>query len=145
MCLITEQKTPLIAEKDMVVYKVMETNLCSFFQYFPYEIDKLFETEIKHNDETIWTACCSLDSDYLMQKYKVDCVRDLKGHPKLICLKYGFSSCKSIKVASEINHGYRGTIYRCIIPKGSEYYKDKVGFIISNKIIIKKIAQQKIK
>lgn len=140
MCLITEQKTPLIAEKDIVVYKVMESKLRSFFRYFQYEIDKLFETEIKENDENLWIACCSLDTDYLQKKYKVDCVRDLKGHPNLICLKYGFSSCKSIKVALIVNDACRGTIYKCIIPKGSEYYKDKVGFIISNKIIIKKLV-----
>ncbi len=142
MCLITEQKTPLIAEEDVIVYKVLETRLRSYFKYFQYTQNELFETQIREIEKgKTWVSTCSLDGDYLTAKYNVFRVGDLYNNPNLICLKYGFHSCISIEVAKKISGVF---IYECVIPKGSEYYKDEVGFLISNKIIIKELISNKL-
>ena len=138
MCLITEQKQPLIAEEDIIVYKAMESRLRSYFQRFQYTLNELFETKIKPiNSNYSWVCCCRIDRDYLYEKYNVHSIESLESNPDLICLEKGFSSCESQELAQKLlNTDYGGCVYECTIPKGSEYHKDGVGFIISNKIII---------
>ena len=141
MCLITEQKTPFIAKEDIKVYKLMESDLYSYFQYFKYEIGKLFETEIKESTNKAWNSCCELDKNYLIKKYKCK-FKELKFNTNLACFSEGFHSAKSLDVCKGILDEFDDEddcfFYEATIPKGAEYYRDGVGFIISNKLIINK-------
>lgn len=137
MCLITDQKNPMIAEEDIIVYKAMERGLRSFFRKYPYTLNDLFETKIQQVTNSVWNCCSMIDGEYLKKRYNVKRIRDLQGNPDLICLGEGFSSCDTLTLALKLG----GETYECTIPKGSEYYKDGVGYIVSNKIIINKLIQ----
>ena len=142
MCLITDNLEKQIATEDLIVYKLFKKNLYSFFMLFKYEIDVLYGTEIKKiHTNGFWSTCCDLDSNYLRDKYGYEWDKN----PKLICLSEGFHSGLNADVVKHIYlHSNNNKviplsceIYSCIIPKGAEYYTDAVGFVISNKIIIK--------
>ena len=135
MCLITDNLEKQIATEDLIVYKLFKKNLYSFFMLFKYEIDVLYGTEIKKiHTNGFWSTCCDLDSNYLRDKYGYEWDKN----PKLICLREGFHSAKNKTILINIYSNFtRLSVYKCIIPKGSEFYTDAVGFIISNKIIIK--------
>ena len=133
MCLVTTQKTALITEKNITVYKVMNKELSAIFKIFKYELNHLYETEIKESEE--WATLGILEKwldDYPDNSWR--------RHPDLICLGQGFHSIKKIRNARILkNYLHINTvIFKCVIPKGSEYYIDAEGFMISNKIIIKK-------
>lgn len=142
MCLITDKIEKQIATEDMIVFKGMSRNLISPFQGFEYTLDTLFETELveasrggKNNNG--WSCCCDLDYNYLIKNYGNIC----SNNPKLISIKRGFSSGLTKETIEEmLNPDWGDVIFECTIPKGSEYYTDSVGFVISNKIIINKLA-----
>ena len=139
MCLITEQKNPLIAKRKITVYKVLSLDYTPFFHLlhenkFKYNFNELYETEIKESDE--WTFSAVLDRNYIKKKFG-DC---WVLHKDLICLGQGFHSINTIRKIRIISANFfgRAVLCECTIPKGAEYYKDKVGNIISNKLIINK-------
>lgn len=137
MCWSTKKPAVLkMAEKDRSVFKVIkqiDERFSSYFKRFPYEIGKLYETKIGN--------------------HKVIC-----GH---LCIEEGFHSysnkCKWEPLYQVIDTVYRvvfgnlslaifdsSVIYKpvrvsCIIPKGSLYYENEYGEIVSNKIILKEI------
>jgi hypothetical protein len=133
MCLITDNKEKQFATEDMIVYKIFGLHLQSFFMYFQYELDILYETKITESSPENWYPCCKLDENYLKENYGPSAKIWIK-NPKLICLEEGFHSAKTIENLKFIGSNH---VYECIIPKGSEFYTDTVGFIISNKIIVK--------
>jgi len=140
MCLITNNKEKQIAVEDIVVYKLLKRDLISQIKYFQYKLGVLYETKIKEEDkseEIYWMACCKLDNDYLRQHYgnRADWILN----PNLICLSEGFHSAKNIEILKTIQKESIGELYKykCIIPKGAEFYTDAVGFLVSNKIFIK--------
>ncbi len=61
-----------------------------------------------------------------------------KNHKDLICLGQGFHSIDKLKNAKEVLIGCFNSsrIFKCTIPKGSEYFKNEVGFIVSSSIVI---------
>ena len=134
MCLITTQKTALIAEKNITVYKVICKDLSAIFQEFKYDINVLYETKIKASEQ--WDVL-GVHDEWLFDNYPDNSWRR---HPDLICLGEGFHSIKDKENAFILkNQLYLSVIvFKCVIPKGSEYYIDASGLIISNKIILKK-------
>ncbi len=54
----------------------------------------------------------------------------------LVSYAQGFHSALSKKRFKELAY-CNSSIYKCVIPKGSEYYENLSGLIVSNQIIIK--------
>ena len=140
MCLITDNKEKQIAVEDIVVYKLLKRDLISQIKYFQYKLGVLYETKIKKEDkyeEMYWIPYCKLTTDYLHEHYGNRANWIL--NPNLICLSEGFHSAKNIEILKTIQKESIGELYKykCIIPKGAEFYTDAVGFLVSNKIFIK--------
>lgn len=131
MCLITAQKKPKITLKDKVVYKILGYGLYTPYNHFKYELGVLYK--IKIEEEQKYKSCCFDDEDtaYLRKKYGFDYSFDID-NGKLKSFGPGFHSALNIK--RFISHA--GTIYKCIIPAGSEYYNGVTGLVVSNQIII---------
>jgi hypothetical protein len=132
MCLITTQKIALIANEDITVFKVLTENESAVYQLFTYEIGKVYTEKIEHSDE--WCCLGILDVEWLQSNYP----NGWKREPDLICLGQGFHSIDNLESAKKVlvegNEIHK--IYECTIPKGSEYYKDAVGFMISSSLVI---------
>lgn len=119
MCFIIE--TPKqIATEDIIVYKFMRKDLCSYIQDFSYKLNILYKTTfsykgLKYNLLYPWPRI-SRDEIYR-----------------------GFHSYATIKKCLWHKPGFRGIyVYECIIPKGSVYYRNECKQeIVSNQIIIK--------
>lgn len=130
MCLITKRTEPIILEEDLEVYKLLTKSLWSLF-YFPskgYILDELYITEIKESDD--W--CCFDNSDELILEKEFPNWKTATPQ-ELICIGQGFHSALK---PERIQDGYY-SIFKCIIPKGSEIYKEPSGLVVSNQIIIK--------
>jgi hypothetical protein len=153
MCLITKQKRPEILKEDLIVYK--ELNNCwdsttndyeikSCLTSFKYELGVLYQTEIKESeiprnfDTIAWNLnfkpMSQKDRDLLYEQYSrlSDSTSDVRFFQELGYKVYGagFHSFESKYRTNDIN-------YECVIPAGSEVYRDKSGLIVSNQIIIK--------
>lgn len=131
MCLITKQQNPKIANKDIVCYKYLDSNLKSPYTQFQYEFDKLYTTKIRKSNE--WTCFGNLDENFLDENYPHWSERK---YSILKCLGRGFHSSKTIK-RLQMEGIDTKKIYKCIIPKGSEYYEDFTQLFISDKLIVK--------
>lgn len=143
MCLITKQQKPFIAKRDMVVYKelswVNHEIARSIYEYFSYEIGKLYKTKIKALSYTDnWASYDDKDSQYL-DKYFDGWFTEKKVRVKnkLKCFGQGFHSVNKPSRFVDVDY----TIYECTIPKGSEYYREPTGCIVSNQIIINKMLE----
>ncbi len=121
----TSFKSPVrrIAEQDITCYKVIfvaENKVISYYQEYEYEFEKLYTTEISNVAENGYVFI-------IIQGF------------------HSYEHCP--KINSEGIESENGTVYkfynmdtidtvRCIIPKGSEYYINENGEIVSNAIII---------
>ena len=139
MCLITN-KQPQIATEDIVVYKELNHNLRSVFQYFQYELNKLYSTEIKESPSGTYSPFCQVDRNYLYNTYGgFEQLEDLIDSGALKIYQEGFHSISLgiLGVFLEAEERYENSIIvKCIIPKGATYIEDFVGFIVSNQIMI---------
>lgn len=135
MCLITTQREPKVATEDMVVYKALvkrdETTASSVYQSHKYTLGQLYTTEIGESDE--WCAADYADSNWLTTNYP-DWHKG-KRKEELICIGAGYHAGVQ---QERIEESFTEPIYECTIPKGSEYYLDATGLIVSNQIIINK-------
>ena len=135
MCLITTQQEPLIAQEDMIVYKMMNKNLQSIYMEFNYNLNELYQTDIREEDDRFYCF------DIIHRKYILENFPDWNSDflPKgLKCFSHGFHSVNS---QERIEHFY-GSVFECTIPKGSEYYTEPTGTIVSNQIIINKLIKE---
>lgn len=119
MCLITKQKEPLIAEEDIVVYKVFTSEDKSPYQEFDYTpyIGKLLTDTAP--EEVVY-------------------IKDFNGNCIETEVSSGFihSYTKLIK-AIPIANMYEGRkIRECIIPKGTRIFISEFGSQIASKSII---------
>lgn len=141
MCLITEQIEPFIAEEDIIVYKLIRKdfspaheprNIIFVKGYKPmtYEIGKLNETEIKTSESF------SVPTDEV-EKGLIDKYGDNFRSNKLL-ISYGQGFHSFINNIDSFDNRNRLNV-ECTVPKGSEYYLDGLGFMVSNKIIINKV------
>lgn len=138
MCFIVpRRRKPRIARRDIELIKIFKNSeeIKSYYEDYVYKLNTLYKTDIKEVNET-----CSfdgIDSLHLKEKYKKDPAYYLEFYK---WLGPGFHSItrercqrsfdKYMKKKNEYN------LHICIIPKGSEYYKED-GLFISNQIIIK--------
>ena len=129
MCLIININSRIrTAKEDIVVYKYFnkDSSLTTPYMNYVYKVNKLYVTTIVI-DKIKFTECIFFDEIVL-------CNYNINGYVKEI--SDGFHSVSELRRVNRYNHK---TIRRCIIPKGSKYYKDKTDLIVSNQIIIKEI------
>lgn len=134
MCLLTTWKNPRTANKNITVYKMMEKGkLNPPFNDFEYQLKKLYKTALKETDDT------SSFDDY-DDEARDDATRT-NAKRKIISIGPGFHSSLTIKrFQKDSSNKYHYDIYKCVIPKGSLYYKGFTDLIVSNKIkILEKI------
>ena len=110
MCLVTSQSEPLIAEKDIVVYKCLikqATTLVSPYIGFIYKLRTLYEASL-----------------------------GVSVHGTITVVEEGLHAYYDKKRALD---KWSNEVYKCIVPKGSKYYlSKKYGEIVSDKLIIKR-------
>lgn len=133
MCLITEQQKPHIAQEDIIVYKILKKTLVSMYQFFQYKLGKLYHCEIKETN----IATCFDDRDQKILEKKYPNWDDII--PELKYFDEGFHSAISKNRLKSYVDDYHN-IFKCTIPKGSEYYTEPSGLVVSNQIIINKKA-----
>ncbi len=110
MCLVTSQSEPLIAKKDIVVYKCLikqATTLVSPYIGFVYKLRTLYEASLGvtiYKDVTV--------------------------------IAEGFHAYYDKKKSL---HKWSNEVYKCIVPKGSTYYISSDNKeIVADKIVIKR-------
>lgn len=131
MCLQTTWKFPKEAKRDIIVYKCFSNDLgysckiASPFTNFVYITDKVYKTKITESDDESY-----FDGAAGMAKKEYE---KTKGTLKNIA--EGFHSAKTLKRLITNLSYYR--IFKCIIPKGSVYYRGLSDLLVSNQIIVK--------
>lgn len=129
MCWISNNKPErLVAKEDITVYKVVQIfpdgKILSYFNDFPYEIGEIYNTNItvKHY-ENVYS-----DFYYIEQGF----------HSYNYHLYIGLDPFLNMPVAyDKSNASYYGDdIYGmlCVIPKGTEYYVNRFGDVVSTSI-----------
>lgn len=132
MCLITEQKVALIAENDIECFKkviIIKDSITSAFYNFKWEYNKIFKTKIVVKTIKLDSKSCFYDiasSDYYMTHFSSELLQSISE---------GFHSFLNVRSVGEFER-LGATIVNAIIPKGSEYFVDKTGLIVSNQLII---------
>lgn len=131
---MTFQKKPIILSEDKIVYKALEKGLISPYIRFIWELNKLYETKIK-----------TTDYGPFYDEEQRSIYRNDMGYVKdgVTRIGQGFHSFTNIEYIDTISNrrGFIWDIYECMIPAGSEYYEDKTGLCVSNKLIIKNKIQ----
>lgn len=131
MCFYTTVKSsPLVAHINMICYKVLDENMCSWIRGFEYTINKVYKTELG----------VLYDSDYPIDI----CFTSLNKRiysKNAYCISKGFHfyqrNTKQISRIYKARYTRIPCIYKCIIPKGSLYYKNQWGEYVSDQIMIK--------
>lgn len=119
----------------MIVYKALitssKTTANSIYESHKYTLGKLYQTQIEETN--YWCCADNVDSKWLDNNYP-EWHRG-KRTEELICIGPGYHACTTIERTEKLASD---PIYECTIPKGSEYYLDATGLIVSNQIIINK-------
>ena len=137
MCLITEQKEPFIAQKDIEIRKlckVVNGEIYNYFSswFFKYELNTLYKTDMVANN----IPENSFDSEVRIA-YNLTHKSFEEEASKLTNIHEGFHSV--LKDYESRNWLFKRTYAEGIVPKNSLYYLDKTGLIVSNQIILTKI------
>lgn len=136
MCLITNKK-PQIATEDIIVYKILLSDLSSVYQGFQYELNVVECTEITQVNKGHYAPFCRMDHNYLEENFTNWVVDVYCG--RLQAYKEGFHSISSTIIEEYLKNDppfAEEILAKCVIPKGATYIEDFVGFIVSNQIII---------
>lgn len=133
MCFCTTVKSsPLVAHRNMVCYKVLDENMRSWIQGFKYTINTVYKTKLG-------TLVENFGKIYFTSLG--DVVGDIICNKNVYCIYGGFHSytrnTKTVSRAYFSRSSRNPRIYKCIIPKGSLYYKNQWGEYVSDQIIIK--------
>lgn len=137
---IMENTTPITADEDIKVVKILEVNslgeMYSPYMYMAYHYDVAFPVEklIPYHQ-----THCNISSWYINEGYHsfADCriqlkEMDLSGY-------YQYSNNNDGSVMYDWLEGNERIIpFECIIPKGTQYYLNEDNEIVSETIILKK-------
>lgn len=157
MCLITNNPKK-IADDDIISFKVLtfikdedgqnDLIMPIYYNAMPaYTLGKLNVTSIEVTDD--WTVADNISADSLSNEcpgWKDYSFRELSilknGIDGYFGYGQGFHSFNSLErcYAHGLELAKRHEVFKCIIPKGSEYIEDNSGCIISNQIIISEIV-----
>lgn len=129
-----------IAQKDFNVYKVLRSNgknslLISPFRYFPYSLGKEYKAEI-HVEDAIFPYEKDIINEGL-HCYSEHCmVRQLNGY-----IKVDNSSGRPLECYNVPSYpSYFLVVIKCTIPKGTVYYENGNGEIVTEKYILNKVV-----
>lgn len=137
MCLITEQKVALIAESDIECFKkviIIKDSITSIFYNFKWSYNKVFKTKLVVKTIRVNLNRSDLKS-FFYDTVSQDYYTNLFPSELLQCISEGFHSFLNIRGVGKYEP-LGTTIIQAIIPKGSEYFIDKTGLIVSNQLII---------
>jgi hypothetical protein len=157
MCLITQQLVPNIAENDITVYKFLkklekhyESFLYTKFKYFP---GVLVTTVIREStDLNFYDPISRIKYDEIIKKMNLSHGASRAGHHArdqgmIKSLGSGFHSFRAERKGDSkpnVNLKKRYiSLVECTIPKGSLYYEDATGLIVSNQLIVNKSVRYK--
>ena len=131
MCFYTTvESSPLVAHRDMICYKVLDEDMRSWIRGFEYSINKVYRTELG-------TLC---DNSLSGNIYFTSLGKRIYSK-NVYCIFQGFHSYQ--RNTKQISRIYKARytripcIYKCIIPKGSLYYRNQFGEYVSDQIMIK--------
>lgn len=133
MCLVTDQKEPKIAHEDIKVYKVLKDidgqhfSVCHPFQWLADIINTSELNKQKFENYLFNPYCDYIDSDYYEDCDKINLFVIVKGFHAFKTPERGINWIKSCD---------NKNMYECIIPKGSLYYEDATGLIVSNQMML---------
>jgi hypothetical protein len=133
MCLVSEQKVPKVAKRNIYSYKVVykdaiAENYRSYCENFRYILGQTYKIELRIDK---YDNDCFADSRAINRFHK-----KIRNGAKLFTVSDGFHSYSTIKRIQELWLTKDLYIVLCMIPKGSEYIKDGDSLIVSNQIII---------
>lgn len=135
MCLITNKEIQ-VATEDITVYKELNQDLTSAIMGFQYKLNKLYKAKLTTTIKDS-VSFCIIDTEYLNTNFADWRKSVLSG--ELTCYEEGFHSSISLQNMLDIKDEERETlIVECLIPRGTRYVEDFVGFIVSEQIIILK-------
>ena len=137
MCLITEQKEPFTADKDIPVWKLVG----QFHNYFMnclyygscinYRVGETYTTKMEKSNSN------PLAADEASWNRYFGTGISLVGFTKI---RKGFHSCNSLERVIMFDKGHirdgLPVYLECIIPKGGLYYQDDTGLLVSDKITV---------
>lgn len=121
----------LIPEKCERVWTTIDVKkLTAPFYDFDYEFGPQPQVEIQ---ETAERSCFGdIDSEWLRNNYGLN----WQSSEELMGIGAGYHSANTFQRLKDENmHAYY-VIYECIIPKGSLFYVDETGLIVSNNLIV---------
>lgn len=129
MCLITEQKVPLEAQEDMVVYKAViidKTKITSVYYDFEWTLGKI---------ESALCFTRDFNNGIFADQKCIDAYEEID-NVNLVSISEGLHSATTRKRAIQVVKFYQKncTLAQCTIPKGALYYKDVTGLIVSNQL-----------
>jgi hypothetical protein len=145
--LIKRNSKIIVAEKDVTVYKMMK--LLSDYKgidiipnyykalLFPfiYEVGKLYKTEIGISFD-VGSIFTTYEAKHYVGERRVDAaaLEDFN----LMFVNAGFHSTTDIDVFNPLLkvRNWANIVVTAIIPKGSVYYENELGSVVSNQIII---------
>lgn len=125
MCLYTKQICPLRADKDIICYKVFTDSFDKFHIMTPYLRKHIFKPT--KNNPTLMD-----DTDFNVEINNATVMYPNGRICKIKCVGYGM-------IHAYVNiRGIHGPTlrYKCIIPKGTLYYKGMFGDICAKKILV---------
>lgn len=126
-----------IAKIDIPVFKIVqkdpELGFISYYRYFQYKVGDVYSSRIK---KIIGPEMSYLSINNGLHSYSNDCKI-----AKIGC-SFFISSCKGYEVDFCVEENER-KLYKleCVIPRGSAYYKNKFGEIVSSRLKILKAIQ----
>lgn len=130
-----EKKTPQIAGEDIFVYKVMLQNpdtgrYKSLYYGMRYEAGKVYSTCIEPIN-TYRPLYPEMKIDKGFHSYSMDRTMATKDKYQIVIY-----NMENNEIVDSIFFFDNLVIAKCIIPKGSKYYKNDLGEIVSDQIII---------
>lgn len=149
MCLYSNSKEPLIAEEDIVCYKILrhisDTCYVSPYQEMKYEINGLNYPEEKHNidnikiiDDFIVIAKNHPSYNYITTVYQIE---------QGFLHSYTSQGIEPLNLKMKYDHLYMRIksfyLFECYIPKGTEYFISHCGKeICSRELFVTDINDQ---
>jgi hypothetical protein len=140
---LTDKK---VAEKNITCYKIISQYQGKYYAYYrvtPYEFNKLYEepiTPLKRNALTYSHSVFEglhCYSENVKIKYYYGCF--IVNTANITQYTPNFPHFES-NVRFNVLTFYMPIVVKCIIPKGTVYYENKHGDIVSEKLILKEIV-----
>ena len=132
MCLYLKNIKPKIAKRDIVCYKIL--NRTSRFNWDTNEMEEMYTTPYQHtpinsvNDDIIKGIRCfepNSSTPHISSSSDLFCLKGFKWAMRGGCIhSYRYKNDANFMIDD-----FEQVIFKCIIPKGTEYYKgiDAIG------------------